>query len=221
MKRQYFLAASAAGAAAVNAVPAFAAAPATASVGVSPKFVFDRAAFEAQLNRPVRHRQVFASTALEDGQVLRYMENSIAAYADGFGEGPGTLHAAAVLYGASIALACDDTIWTKYNVRAVLGAFPKPEKISAPDAPGNPFAARVALLASGGASFFVCNNALHGVAAFFAAKNDVLPADSAGNRAVYDDLAAHLWYATLVPAGVAALNAAQEARFTLIQATLS
>jgi intracellular sulfur oxidation DsrE/DsrF family protein len=192
---------------------------------------FDRKAFEAILARPFRHRQVFASTALEGGLVLHYMENSLQAYAEGFGEGPGTLHAAAVLYGRSLVIALHDAMWTKYGLTALLsepsGQLAHVEEMVKTLLPGahtgdvaatapNPYAARLAVLVGGGASFFVCNNALRGFSAVVAAKTPNVTAAS-----VHDDLAAHLLPgAMIVPAGVAALNAAQEARFTFIQATM-
>ncbi len=59
---------------------------------------FDRAAFEARIRTPFRHRQVFATPQVAEGAVLGFMFNSLNAYENGFGEGPGTLHAAAILY---------------------------------------------------------------------------------------------------------------------------
>jgi hypothetical protein len=65
----------------------------------------------------------------------------------------------------------------------------------------------------------VCNNALSGIAAKIA--QQVAPAGTKATRdqvvAIHDEMVQHfLPGATLVPAGVAALNAAQEARFTLL-----
>lgn len=207
MIRQQFLAAGAAGVAASTiAAPAAAAPP--------PVLAFDRVAFEKILNRPFAHRQVFASTALGNGIVLHYMENSLAAYEHGFNEGPGTVHAAAVLYGTSLSLACDDTIWSKYHLAALLaGMKTNPETIKDAESK-NPFAARVAALQTAGASFFVCNNALRGLTGSISEKS--------GTGDVYADVVAHLLPGVMVvPAGVAALNAAQEARFTYIQASLA
>jgi intracellular sulfur oxidation DsrE/DsrF family protein len=223
-----------------GAVVALAGAASAPTAAAAPGGRWDRAAFEAILARPVRHRQVFASTRLEQGVVLHYMQNSLTAYAQGFGEGAGTLHVAAVLYGSSLVLAMRDAMWTKYRLADVLSDKPEHDGLGSnvrgyvtrveemikglmrgPDGearPGaaNPYAARVASLVKQGASFFVCNNALTLVATAIASKT------AGGSPAsVHDDLAAHLLEgAMLVPAGVAALNAAQEARFTLVQATL-
>ena len=216
MRRTEFLAATAAGAAA----PALVAAAPAEDAGRR-DVPFDRAAFEAILNRPYRHRQVFASTALEQGAVLNYMQNSLNAYAGPFGEGPGTLHVAAVFYGWSLVAMLDEAMWDTYRIRDVLAALPRPDPIHTPAPPPlNPYAATIATLGAAGASFFVCNNAFHGITRFLADKlGRSAPADA---QAAYDECARHIIApGMLVPAGVAALNAAQEARFTLVQATMS
>lgn len=220
MIRRDFLAAGATSVVAAAGAPAVAASPIpTPAPGA---LRFDRAAFEAVLDRPFRHKQVFAATQLAGGVVLHYMENSMNAYAEGFGEGPGTLHAAAVMYGTSLALAFDDSMWAKYDVGAALNANPSYKSDPQLNVPRNPFAARVVALVKSGASFFVCNNALNGAIGMLversAKSKGRAPLDHA---AVHDDLAAHLLAgAMIVPAGVAALNAAQEAKFTLVQASI-
>lgn len=224
MIRREFLAAGATGVVAAS-VPAGVPAAASASPIPTPApgaLRFDRTAFQAVLDRPYRHKQVFAATQLSGGLVLHYMENSLKAYADGFGEGPGTLHAAAVLYGPALMLAFDDATWAKYQFGEVLNAVPGVKNDPQLAVPRNPFAARVAALAKDGASFFVCNNALNGVVGVLVERSTKVkgrtPLDHAS---VHDDLAAHLVDgAMIVPAGVAALNAAQEAKFTLVQATV-
>jgi intracellular sulfur oxidation DsrE/DsrF family protein len=192
---------------------------------------WNRAAFEAILARPYRHRQVFASTRLADGLVLHYMENSLDSYEHGFEDRPGTLHTAAVLYGTSLAVAMNNAMWAKYPLPSVVepsaqGVGARVEGMvdallhgggdAALASSINPYAAQVGVLVERGASFFVCNNALRGF-------SDKLSAKMSGSSAaaIRDDLAGHLLPgAMVVPAGVGALNAAQEAHFTFIQATL-
>jgi intracellular sulfur oxidation DsrE/DsrF family protein len=224
---------------ATGAAVAVAGAPPAATHAAAPGR-WDRTAFEAILARPCRHRQVFASAGLEGGLVLHYMENSLQAYAEGFGEGPGTLHAAAVLYGRSLVVVLQDAMWTKYRLAALLSE-PSEHRGLGGDAKAyvgrvegmvntllhgghadddaaarNPYGTRLAPLVTRGASFFVCNNALRNFSVFVAAETPDTTATS-----IHDDLAEHLLGgAMIVPAGVAALNAAQEARFTLFQATL-
>lgn len=218
MIRRDFLAAGATGVVAA-AVPAAASPIPTPAPGA---LRFDRAAFEAVLDRPFRHKQVFATTQLAGGVVLHYMENSLKAYAEGFGEGPGTLHAAAVMYGTSLVLAFDDAMWAKYDLGPAVNAIPGYKSDPQLNAPRNPFAARVAALAKSGASFFVCNNALNGTIGMLAERAAKIKGHAPlEHAAVHDDLAAHLLEgAMIVPAGVAALNAAQEAKFTLVQASI-
>jgi intracellular sulfur oxidation DsrE/DsrF family protein len=217
MNRSTFIAAGAAGVTIASAVAPSIAAAATPAALVPGALHFDRPAFEAVLARPFRHHQVFATTRLDDGVVLHYMENSLKAYAEGFGEGPGTLHVAAVMYGTSLAVAMNDNMWTKYGIGAVLDKMTKdlkPADALAKETK-NPFAARVTALMTGGASFFVCNNALSGLASGLA---ETMKGDHA---AIHDELVANMLPGVIVvPAGVAALNACQEAQFTLVQASI-
>jgi intracellular sulfur oxidation DsrE/DsrF family protein len=156
------------------------------------------------------------------------MKNSIEAYADpnGFAAGPNALHAVAVLYGGpSPVIALDDAMWAKYPIGKGIRANANPPVVSTPADPApqaNPAREDLAdLAARHGAHFFVCNNALSGIAALLAKDPDAKAPDPSRARvvAVHEDLVAHLLPGSvLVPAGVAALNAAQEARFTLIPA---
>jgi intracellular sulfur oxidation DsrE/DsrF family protein len=189
-------------------------------------YKFDARAFAAILDQPFPHRQVVAATSFGEGTAaLAFMENTIKAYVDPiyFNAGPKSVHAAAVFYhGASVLLALDDAMWAKYPLGEHLqpaGAAAKPgEKI----ARTNENAATIAkLVGTYGASFFVCNNALSGIAASFV--QTLAPAGTTPTRAqviaLHDEFAAHfLPGVTLVPAGVAAINAAQEARFTYLRA---
>jgi hypothetical protein len=152
------------------------------------------------------------------------MRNSIEAYIDPmyFAGGPNALHAAAAFYhGSSPLLTLDDAMFAKYPLAAGIITFagtakPGIEK----DARTNPGAAKLGeLVAKHRAMFFVCNNALSGISSWFA--QHIAPAGTPATReqvvAIHDELMQHfLPGTTLVPAGVAALNAAQEARFTLL-----
>jgi hypothetical protein len=217
--------AAAAAPAGVSAADAPPAAPAPSGLDDAVPFHFDRAAFAAVLGRPSDHRQVLAARSFADARDgLRLLHNSIDAYTDPmyFAGGPNAMHAAAVFYhGSSPLLALDDTMWAKYPLASAIITFagtakPGIEK----DAHANPAIAPYAeLVAKHGASFFVCNNALSGIASYIA--QQVTPAGSPATRAnvvaIHDEMTQHFLPGTfLVPAGVAALNAAQEARFTLL-----
>jgi hypothetical protein len=218
-------------------VPAAAPSPAASSApdvgGVVP-FTFDVAAFSAVLNRPYPHRQLVSAKSFADASdALAFMQNSLNAYSDqiGFNAGPQSFHAAAVLYhGPSVLLALDDPLWAKYPIGALLAkwnaqsgtAKPVDAKVAEKPVTANPHGAAYRdLVAKHGASFFVCNNALSGVAAY--AAKQFAPAGTAVTRdqvvALHAEMVAHFLPGTLlVPAGVAAINAAQEAKFTLLVA---
>jgi hypothetical protein len=153
------------------------------------------------------------------------MRNSIEAYLSpsGFNAGPDGFHAAAVFYhGASVFLPLDDAMFAKYPLGQLIaeqsGAKPGDPPAGATNPAGE--GAR-ALVAHHGASYFVCNNALSGQAGEIA-KRIAAPGTAVTRAqvvAIHDDLVAHFLPGTvLVPAGVAALNAAQEARFTFLSA---
>ncbi|MBD5657415.1 MAG: DsrE family protein [Candidatus Eremiobacteraeota bacterium] len=200
------------GAAATLAV-ADASRPAASAAGPSP---YDFAAIDARLQRPVRHRQVFAVAKTSDGAVTGYMRHALDAYEIAMAEGPGTLHVAAVFYGRGVVMGLNDAIWTKYTIADALRK--RGDALSSAQISGNPFAADMRVLARRGATFLVCDNALADWATFFTVAlgtSDRSPDD------VRAELRTSLFPgALLVPAGVAALNSAQEAHFTYVQATL-
>jgi len=168
----------------------------------------DPRALENAAEQPFRHRQVFAARGADAQALLNEMTNSLDVYEHDLGEGPGTLHVAAVLYGSAVIVGLDNAAWSRYRLAA---------RIARADAT-NPFAAQVAELEARHASFFVCNKALIGIALsiFNATPNQTHTADD-----VLGDLQAHvLPNVVIVPAGVAALNALQEAKFTFVQASL-
>ncbi len=210
-------------------IPATAASVASAA-SAAPAFHFDQARFDAILASPARHRQCFASTKLSDGLVLEKMVSSMYAYEITLSQGAGALHAVAVLYGGlSVALAFNDELWNEIVVPSYARIEPKyrVQFASQPVAgKGNPYLHRassqplvddqaVEPLVSRGANFFVCNNALEGYAGLFARALD------ASSDAIYQRLVKGLVPGSMpVPAGVMAINACQEARFTYLQVTL-
>lgn len=224
--RKNFLAASALFAltpAVSDAAPA-ASKPASAA---QPKltFEFDRARFEQMLAKPAAHKQCFGATSIENAAVLYNMSNSIDAYETYLKEGAGAMHAVAVLYhGVSIALAMNDAVWNEYLIPTLSHT---PEHIrkdvaNAKPGKGNPYLhsaskddVSVEYLVAKGANFFVCHNALAGFAGI------VSDAVKQPRQKVHDALMAGIVPGALVvPAGVMAINACQEAKFTYIQSTL-
>jgi len=196
-----------------------AAAPAAAATGASPvpgRYAFDRRRFATLLAKPAKHRQVIAWPKLEDGAGLHYAENALAAYTDGFGEGPGTLHVALVLYGSAIAALLPDGLWKTYSLETFL---PKIGETVEKNGSRNPYAERVLALVTNGVTFFVCNNALHGITEALANNAEGHGAGTDELYAAFAEAIAPLPYAQTVPAGIAALNAAQEAHYTFFQAS--
>ena len=189
-------------------------------------FHFDWEAFLAILNRPFPHRQVSAPNGFSAATVaMSHARNSLRAYADpnGFAGGPHSMHCAAVLYaGRSINLALDDAMYVKYPLGLLNDEEMRPNDLTNRNywssLRRNPMDDFMRPLLDQGLSLFVCNNALSGFSAELAHRmangGAVTRADVV---AVHDDLASHFLPGTmLVPAGVAALNAAQEARFTFL-----
>jgi intracellular sulfur oxidation DsrE/DsrF family protein len=199
---------------------------------------YDFAAIEQRLNLPFAHRQAFGSHALADGTAGALMLNSLNAYEFDYGEGAGTLHALGIFYGMSVALLLDDAVWKKYRLDVVQQRRGDPAKRAAPGG-GNPYgratssldpaAARsemhgfyhdtsVEALTKRKASFFACDNALTGLATDIAVSYGM---SDEPVQTVHADLRAHLLPGVLlVPAGVAAVNQAQERKFTFIPASV-
>lgn len=226
----------------IAASSVFALAPAVArAASPSPKagkpatltFTFDRARFDRILAKPAKHKQCFGATQMGGGDVLYGMHNSIDAYETYLKEGKGAMQAVAVLYhGAAIALALSDTVWNEYLTplfrdKTFLQHASAEEKESIAKltlGKGNPFLhsassdpddVSVERLVSMGSSFFVCHNAIAGFSGIVA---DVVkqPREKV-HAAVMKGIVPG---ALAVPAGVMAINACQEARFTYIQSSL-
>jgi intracellular sulfur oxidation DsrE/DsrF family protein len=199
---------------------------------------YDLAAIAGRLNLPFRHRQVFGSHKLADGAAAAFMVNSLNAYQFDYGDGPGTLHVLGIFYGTSVAMLLDDAAWRKYSIGVVQQRRGDPAK-AATETGGNPYArasstldpaaargdlhgfyhdTSIAALTKRQASFFACDNALNGLATDIAVTYGM---SDEPVETVHADLRAHLLPGTLlVPAGVAAVNQAQEMKFTFLPASV-
>jgi hypothetical protein len=198
-----------------------------------PPLHFDLAAFDTMLNVAAPHRHLFASTKLESAVVLAGMRNTLNAYHD-IGITLTEVRPVAVLYhGLSVTLGFDDTMWNEYFIPIFA---PKGKHVTGDDATkdfdtvydakkrGNPCLHKQggredtsieSLVADAGARFFICNNATEGFAHYVARHLNKSAVD------VYANLVAHLVQnATLVPAGVWAVHAIQERRYTVEQCSL-
>jgi hypothetical protein len=203
------------------------AAPVAPNAAGTVPYHFERAAFMAVIDRPFPHRQLVVPATWEAATVaMSHVKNSLAAYADpnGFAGGPNSLHCATVLYmGYSIHLALNDAMWAKYPIGLMSDEEMRPADLTYRSywtaLKKNTMIDFLHPLMDQGLSLFVCNNALSGLSLIIARR--IAPSGTTVTRdqvvAVHDDLAANFVPNTiLVPAGVAAVNAAQEARFTLM-----
>lgn len=197
-----------------------------------PALHFDLAAFDATLNVPARHRHLFASIKLDGGLVLGQMRNTLNAYRD-VGIALSDVRPVAVFYhGLALAIGFDDFVWNEYFIPLYTTKAKRPaddetkdfETVYDAKTRGNPLLQKQggrydssiqSLIADAGARFFLCNNAANGFARYIAKRLGKPPVE------VYENLAAHLVpNGALVPAGVWAVHAIQERRYTLLQSTL-
>jgi intracellular sulfur oxidation DsrE/DsrF family protein len=229
--RGEFLAGTAAAASQIAAAsPPPKAAP-SASPSPEPSFPplhFDAASFDAVLDVPAAHKHLFASAKINGGLVLDSMRGTLNAYRD-LGVSGKDVQPVAVFYHGSSFLGFDDEVWNAFFIPLQ----PKGEKnlnefakdlatVYDGKRAGNPCLhkkkdddATIESLSAAGARFFVCNNAAKGLAGYAASHLKLDP------LRVYATMTAHLVpNAMLVPAGVWAIHAVQERRYTYMQATL-
>jgi intracellular sulfur oxidation DsrE/DsrF family protein len=225
--RKDFLIAGTAAAALGPVAASAATRPVPSSDDSIPTFVFDKARFAAMVTRDVKHRFAFASEKLADGQVCYTMTNVLDACDDALGEKPVSATSAAVLYhGSALALGFNDLVWNEMFAKALPKLAPsvRADIASLKAGDGNQWLhkpkfgdddASIDTLGKRGAVFFLCNNATKGFAESLATILNMTPA------AAYAKLTSNLVpNAMLVPAGVWAIHALQEAHFTYQQVTL-
>lgn len=197
----------------------------------STAFHFDETRFDEILSKPARHRQCCASTKTAGALALDAMTSTMYAYEFDLGEGPGTVHEVGVFYHAAGAmLGLNDGAWNELLIPAMphLSTYLRSdlEATHVKAGSGNPYLRRqkntrleddtsIEALASRGCHFFVCNNALLGLA------DGLAGALRESSNALHGRLLASLVPGAMaVPAGVMAINACQEAHFTYLQVSL-
>jgi hypothetical protein len=186
----------------------------------------------ARARAPFEHKQVFAATR-PNGNVFIYMRNSLNGYQFGWGEGPHTLHAVAVLNGLGVAQGVGDEGWQRYRIAQVLTNAGAPLKTASegnpwlhapaglvPDQRSQtaPFNQDVSIetLQKRGCEFYVCDTAMITLSMAIVAAGIASQVDR-----VHADLRRLLVPGgTLVPAGVAAMDAFQAERFTYYDANV-
>ncbi len=220
ISRKGFVAATAAGISAAALEPR----PASAADGAAPHFhivmpgEYDRARMLATIETKNDNKQVFQSVtpilAAGTASLYLHIQNSLNAYEFSYGLGPGSLATLAVLTGGSVAYALGDEVWRKYGLGTGLKLAPANvyyraaslRETGSPDDPDSVYQdwSAQAVLHRGGA-FMVCHNALTNLAAAFAPKAGVTPA-----QALDDFVRNVLPGFQIVPAGVAATQLALE-----------
>ena len=164
--------------------------------------------------------------------MLGQMRSTLNAYRDVGIALTGVRPVAVFYHGLALTLGFDDVIWNEYFIplfakdtkRADADTVKDFDSVYDAKKRGNPCLHKQggrndtsleSLVADAGARFFVCNNATQGFAHYIA-KHFRKP-----SAEVYANLVAHLVpNAALVPAGVWAVHAIQERRYTLLQSTL-
>jgi intracellular sulfur oxidation DsrE/DsrF family protein len=147
------------------------------------------------------HRQVFGAHGTGMAALFDEMNAALDAYS-------GDLDALAVLYGAATPAAIAGSIWRTYRLGPRLYS----------DARENPFVAPIVRLQQRGARFVVCNNSLRGLA--IAVANGVPGVQEPVDSVLQRMHAGIVHGIAIVPAGVAAINAAQESGYTYLPVSL-
>lgn len=186
----------------------------------------------ARARAPFKHKQVFAATR-PNGNVFVYMRNSLNGYQFGWGEGPRTLHAVAVLNGLGVAQGVGDEGWLRYRIAQVLAHAGAPLKSGAEGNPwlhapaglapdehsqAAPFNQDVSIetLQRRGCAFYLCDTAMITLSMAIVSAGIAPDVDR-----VHADLRGLLIPGgMLVPAGVAAMDAFQAERFTYYDANV-
>ena len=181
---------------------------------------YDHAWMMKTLTTDAAHKQVFESVSpilIAPGvaSVYIHMQNAMNALQFSHGFSANSVATLAVLIGPSVVFALNDKMWTKYRIGAALKldktntyyiSSSSLDLAASPDDPNGIYQdwSAEAVLKRGGA-FMVCHNATTAVAGMLAGQLGIKPAD-----ALADWSANMLPGFTFVPAGVAAVQLAQE-----------
>lgn len=213
--RRAFIAASAALAAVPGVASAQSASPEPSpSKPPFPKLNFNLAGFDAMLEREVPHKHLFAARNYDRGGIFDALMSTMDAYHD-LGIAASSVSPVVVLYHTAIPLGFDDYAWKTYFIPWFFERKKNDPSIAKDIdtlVDGRKDATIDTFVADYGLHTFVCNNALSAVS------ESVAKSQRKRAAAVYEDLSGHLVRnATIVPAGVWAVHAIQEQKYTLLQ----
>ncbi len=200
----------------------------TTNAGQGVTNTFDQTRFKQIIGKPAQHRHLFGVAGIDAGEGLYAMNNTYETYKLSLGVPINEVYLVGVLYRVEpVAIAFSDDVWNE----AIIPALPHMNRAmrsnfeSVRVTAGNPFLYRpaggsgddasVESLVDRGATFCVCANATLQLA------NLVGTALRRDPQTIYQLFVANLVRgAVLVPTGVWAIHALQEAHFTYLQATL-
>jgi intracellular sulfur oxidation DsrE/DsrF family protein len=189
---------------------------------------FDDATFNQIVSKTAAHKHCFGIAGIDGGEGLYAINNTYATYAYSLNVPLNQLFLVGVLYRVEpVAIAFNDEMWNSVIIPALPHVSPalRSNFESVSVTTGNPFLYRppnsngedasVESLVSRGTRFFVCANATQQLAKAIGAATRQDP------QTIYQAFASNLVQgASLVPTGVWAILALQEAHFTYLQATI-
>lgn len=188
--------------------------PTPIATPASTAFVFDQAAYNAVVTKAAKHKLGFGAMNSADGYITSVMQKVLDVWTDDLHTSPQDLHAIGIFYHWGAFLSLNDDIWNLLLEHRV--KFPLFANTIAAGKPngGNPYTATLSLLAQKGANFLICNNALTGIAEDIAR---ILKLDKV--ETIHRVRTSLIAGSLLVPAGIWAIGAIQEAGFTYQQAS--
>lgn len=213
-ERRSFLTRFQAGAAALAALTVSGVVKAQEKSSPAPRFEPERHAQDDWMDQiPGKHRMVIDTTTADgfrDG--VLWAGNFLLANRNDYGLKNNDLALIIVARHISTPYAYNDALWAKYGA-TLAGRAPSADTQAKEPPKTNPSAAALASLASQGVHFAVCAMASHRYAGMIAR------ASGGTADAVFAELSANLVSsARLVPAGIVAVNRAQERGYTLVTA---
>jgi intracellular sulfur oxidation DsrE/DsrF family protein len=173
---------------------------------------------DAWLDKPgTRHRMVFDTTSMDTAvKGIHFANNFYVANETGYGLGPETLGVVVVLRAEATPLGYSDVIWAKYGeqLAKIMSLTGDKAKVGKQDNPllssGDRNAVTLTMLRAKGARFAICGMATHGMSGV------VAKAMNGDAGAIEAEIKANLVPgALLVPAGIIAVNRAQEHGYAL------
>jgi intracellular sulfur oxidation DsrE/DsrF family protein len=187
--------------------------PAALAQPAAPRFEPSRHDKDDWMELPGKHRLVFDGTSPEGVRdALQFTGNFFTANRNGYGLDANEVAVIVVMRHRATQFAFNDAIWTRYGAHlSESEQFVDPKTKQAPAA--NVYKAQIENQTKRGVHIAACDLSTHRLASFIARKTDGKPDE------VYKELVANaLANVHFVPAGIVAVNRAQERGYTLSHA---